>query len=153
MWFNVVKKEAAIVLYGEYRHNVDTKGRVFMPAKLREDLGNSFMLCRGIEGKRCLCIYSTEEWNRLDEKIRELPTMKASKVRRFLYAGAAKLDCDAQGRVLLPAPLREYAELKGEICILGMSTHLELWNSEAWAAESGDYTPESIGELVAELEF
>ena len=128
------------MLYGEYRHNVDTKGRVFMPAKLREDLGNSFMLCRGIEGKRCLCIYSTEEWNRLDEKIRELPTMKASKVRRFLYAGAAKLDCDAQGRVLLPAPLREYAELKGE-------------NSEAWAAESGDYTPESIGELVAELEF
>ena len=63
------------------------------------------------------------------------------------------IDCDAQGRVLLPAPLREYAELKGEICILGMSTHLELWNSEAWAAESGDYTPESIGELVAELEF
>ncbi len=141
------------MLYGEYRHNVDSKGRVFIPAKLREELGNSFMLCRGIEGKRCLCVYSAEEWARLDEKLRELPTMKAGKVRRFLYAGAACLDCDGQGRVLLPAGLRDYAELKGEISILGMSTHLELWNNELWAAESEEYTPESIGELVAELEF
>lgn len=141
------------MLYGEYKHSVDGKGRVFIPAKLREDLGNSFMLCRGIEGKRCLCVYSNEEWDNLDEKIRQLPTMKASKVRRFLYAGATKLDSDSQGRVLLPAGLREYACLQGEICILGMSTHLELWNSDAWAEENSEYTPESIGELVAELEF
>lgn len=141
------------MLFGEYRHSVDTKGRIFIPAKLREELGNGFVLCRGIEGKRCLCVYSAEEWKALDGKIRELPTMKAGKVRRFLYAGASDLECDSQGRVVLPANLREYAALEGEICILGMSTHLELWNREAWAEESGDYTPESIGELVAELEF
>ena len=141
------------MLFGEYRHTVDTKGRVFLPAKLRDELGTSFMLCRGIEGKRCLCIYSAEEWARLDETIRQLPTMKAGKVRRFLYAGAASLECDGQGRTLLPANLRDYAELQGEICILGMSTHLELWNADAWAEENADYTPESIGEIVAELEF
>lgn len=141
------------MLFGEYRHNVDGKGRVFLPAKLRDELGTGFMLCKGIEGKRCLCVYSSEEWDKLDEKIRELPTMKASKVRRFLYAGAASLECDGQGRVVLPANLREYAELSGEICILGMSTHLELWNCEAWSEENAEYTPENIGELVSELDF
>lgn len=149
----MVERKATAMLFGEYRHTVDGKGRIFIPAKLREDLGSSFVLCRGIEGKRCLCVYSADEWKRLDETIRELPTMKASKVRRFLYAGASDLECDAQGRVVLPANLREYAALEGEICILGMSTHLELWNSAAWAEENRDYTPESIGELVAELEF
>jgi MraZ protein len=149
----VVEKEAVFVLFGEYKHNVDGKGRVFIPAKLRETLGESFMLCKGIEGKRCLCIYPMDEWNKLDETIRQLPTVKASAVRHFLYAGAASLECDGQGRALLPASLREYAELTGEISILGMSTHLELWNNDAWSKENGEYSPEAIGEMVAELNF
>ncbi|MEG1886836.1 MAG: division/cell wall cluster transcriptional repressor MraZ [Oscillospiraceae bacterium] len=141
------------MLYGEYQHNIDKKGRIFIPAKLREELGDNFMLCRGIEGKRCLCIYSDDEWQNMDEKIRQLPTLKASKVRRFLYVGATKLECDAQGRVLLPQNLREYAGLDGESSILGMSTHLEIWNSEAWSTENEQYTPESIAEIMEGLDF
>ncbi len=141
------------MLFGEYKHNIDSKGRVFIPAKLRESLGETFVLCKGIEGKRCLCIYSEEEWQKLDTTIQSLPTMKASAVKHFLYAGAASLECDGQGRALLPLALREYANLVGEISILGMSTHLELWNKEAWTSENEQYTPEEIGEMVAELNF
>lgn len=141
------------MLFGEYKHSVDKKGRMFVPAKLREDLGDSFIISKGIEGKPCLCIYSNEEWAVLDEKIRQLPTMKASKVRRFLYAGANKIECDSQGRTLIPQNLREYANLESEATILGMSTHIEVWNTEMWIAESEKYTPESIAELVEELDF
>ena len=74
-----------IVLFGGYQHNIDKKGRVFIPAKLREELGSGFMICRGIYGKRCLCVYSAEEWDKLVEKIGTLPSTKSSAVKRFLY--------------------------------------------------------------------
>ena len=76
------------MLFGGYQHNIDKKGRVFIPAKLREELGTSFMICRGIYGKRCLCVYSSEQWERLVEKIGTLPSTKSSAVKRFLYDGA-----------------------------------------------------------------
>lgn len=141
------------MLYGEYEHTIDKKGRMFIPAKLREELGDTFMLCRGIEGKRCLCVYPIEDWQNLDEKIRQLPTMKASKVRRFLYVGATKLECDSQGRVLIPQNLREYSDLESDCSILGMSTHLEIWNKTLWTEENVQYTPESIAEIMNELDF
>ncbi len=140
------------MLYGEYKHTIDKKGRMFIPAKLRDDLGSSFVLCRGIDGNRCLCIYSEEEWKALDEKIRSFPTVKANRLQRFLYAGATKLECDAQGRVLIPQNLREYADLGDEAYVLGMSTRLEIWNKALWEAEAVLDTPESIGEIMAGLE-
>lgn len=140
------------MLYGEYKHTIDKKGRMFIPAKLREDLGASFILCRGIDGNRCLCIYSEEEWKQLDEKIRRFPTVKANRLQRFLYSGSTKLECDAQGRVLIPQNLREYADLGEEAYVLGMSTRLEIWNKELWEAEAVMDTPESIGEIMAGLE-
>ena len=76
------------MLFGGYQHNIDKKGRVFIPAELREELGTSFMICRGIYGKRCLCVYSSEQWERLVEKIGTLPSTKSSAVKRFLYDGA-----------------------------------------------------------------
>lgn len=141
------------MLYGEYKHTIDKKGRMFIPAKLRDDLGSSFVLCRGIDGNRCLCIYSETEWKQLDEKIRQLPTVKSSRLQRFLYAGAVKSECDAQGRVLIPQNLREYADLGDEAYVLGMSARLEIWNRERWEAESILDTPESIGEITAGLEL
>lgn len=141
------------MLYGEYQHSIDKKGRAFIPSKLREELGESFMICRGIDGKRCLCIYSLEEWNKLDEKIRLLPNTKAGAVKRFLYAGSTVLEPDAQGRVLIPANLREYANLETEAYILGMSTHLEVWNTSAWEKENEEFTPESIASIMEELNF
>ncbi len=141
------------MLLGEYKHSIDKKGRMFIPAKLREDLGESFVISKGIDQKPCLCIYSVDEWNELDEKIRRLPTMKAGKLRRFLYSGANKIECDAQGRALIPQNLREYADLTAEATILGMSNHLEIWNSDLWIRESEQYTSESIAEIVEELDF
>ena len=136
---------------GRYDQNMDAKGRVNIPSKFRSSLGETFIVATG-DGKYAT-IYPMDEWNKLDETIRQLPTVKASAVRHFLYAGAASLECDGQGRALLPASLREYAELSGEISILGMSTHLELWNNDSWAKENGEYSPEAIGEMVAELNF
>lgn len=141
------------MLCGEYQHSIDSKGRTFIPSKLREDLGVSFVISRAVDGKRCLCVYSLEEWDKLDQKIQMLPNTKASDVKRFLYSGSTKMECDSQGRVLIPLNLREFANLDGEAYILGMSNHLEIWNKEAWQKEFEKYTPESIGEIMEQLEF
>lgn len=141
------------MLYGGYNHNIDKKGRIAIPSKLRDELGSNFMICRGIYGKRCLCVYSNEQWEKLVEKIGELPSAKSSVVRRFLYDGAFNVEFDSQGRILVPASLREYAELEGEAHIIGMVTNLEIWNKEHWAEENEQYTPESIASIVEELDF
>lgn len=141
------------MLFGEYKHNVDKKGRIFIPAKLREELGNEFMICRGIYGKRCLNVYSFEEWNKLVEKIGTLPSAKSSEVKRFIYAGAFSAECDAQGRTVIPPSLREYAEINTDAEIIGMDTNLEVWNTELWAKENEHYTPESVGKIMEELNF
>ncbi len=141
------------MLFGGYQHNIDKKGRVFIPAKLREELGDSFMICRGIYGKRCLCVYSNDEWDKLVEKIGTLPSTKSSAVKRFLYDGAFNVEFDTQGRILIPAVLREYAELEGEAHIIGMDTNLEIWNTNLWAEENSKYTPESVAAIMEELNF
>ncbi|MBQ8203465.1 MAG: division/cell wall cluster transcriptional repressor MraZ [Clostridia bacterium] len=141
------------MLYGGYQHNIDKKGRIAIPAKLRDELGESFMICRGIYGKRCICVYSLAEWDKLVEKIGQLPSAKSSVVKRFLYDGAFNVEFDTQGRILIPAALREYALLETEAHITGMDTNLEIWNTELWATENEQYSPESIASIVEELEF
>lgn len=141
------------MLYGGYQHNIDKKGRVFIPSKLREELGNEFMICKGIFGKRCLCVYSLTEWDKLVEQIGTLPSTKSSGVKRFLYAGAFNVECDAQGRILIPPTLREYAGIQSEAQIIGMDTNLEIWNTDLWQQESETYTPESVASIMEELNF
>ena len=141
------------MLYGGYQHNIDKKGRLAIPAKLREQLGESFIICRGIYGKRCLCVYSLSQWERLVEKIGSLPNSKSSVVKRFLYDGALSVEFDTQGRILIPATLREYAKLEGEAHITGMDTNLEIWNIALWEEENAQYSPESIAQIVETLEF
>lgn len=141
------------MLYGGYDHNIDKKGRIAIPSKLRDEFGESFMICRGIYGKRCVCVYPTEQWEKLVQKIGELPAAKSSVVKRFLYDGAFNVEFDTQGRILIPSALREYANLETEAHIIGVDTNLEIWNTELWAAENAEYTPESIASIVEELEF
>ena len=141
------------MLFGGYQHNIDKKGRVFIPAKLRDELGESFMICRGIYGNRCLCVYSEEQWSKLVEKIGTLPSTKSSAVKRFLYDGAFNVEFDSQGRILIPPVLREYAQLEGEAHIIGMDSNLEIWNTELWNLENAQYTPESIASIMEELNF
>lgn len=141
------------MMFGGFQHTIDKKGRVFIPAKFREELGESFVISRGIYGKRCLCVYSTDEWDKLVEKIDTLPSTKASTVKRFLYDGTFSTECDTQGRVLIPNSLREYAELESDAHIIGMSSNLEIWNTELWEQENAQYTPESIASIMEELNF
>ena len=141
------------MLYGGYQHNIDKKGRMFIPAKLRDELGDEFMICRGIYGKRCLCVYSSQEWEKLVEKIGTLPSTKSSVVKRFLYDGAFNVECESQGRILSPQSLREYAQLENEAHIIGMDSNLEVWNTELWQAENQLYTPESVASIMEEMNF
>ena len=102
---------------GEYNHSVDAKGRLIVPSKFREQLGNEFVVTKGLDG--CLFVYSHEEWQRIEESLREKPltSKDARKFMRFFFAGAANCEVDKQGRILLPANLREYAEHMAELGI------------------------------------
>ena len=100
---------------GEYNHSVDAKGRLIVPSKFREQLGNEFVVTKGLDG--CLFVYSQEEWKRIEESLREKPltSKDARKFMRFFFAGAANCEVDKQGRILLPANLREYAGIDKEV--------------------------------------
>lgn len=151
----VLKLESEVVsmLYGGYDHSIDKKGRLAIPSKLRDELGDSFMVCRGIYGKRCICVYPKEQWEALVEKIGQLPASRSSVVKRFLYDGAFSVEFDTQGRILLPSSLREYAELENEAHIIGVDTNLEIWNKDIWNEENSKYTAETIASIVSELDF
>ena len=141
------------MLFGGFDHKIDKKGRVFIPSAFREELGESFIICRGIYGKRCLCIYSADEWKKLVEKIGTLPSARSSTVKRFLYDGAFNVEFDTQGRILVPPTLREYAGFDSEVHIIGMDTNLEIWDSSLWNEESQNNTLESIFSVMEELDF
>lgn len=141
------------MLFGGYDHKIDKKGRVFIPSAFREELGESFIICRGIYGKCCLCVYSKEQWELLVEKIGTLPSSKSSTVKRFLYDGAFNVEFDTQGRILVPPTLREYANFDAEVHIIGMDTNLEIWDKSNWNEENKSNTLESISSVMQELNF
>jgi MraZ protein len=117
---------------GEYRHALDDKGRLTLPARLREGLGQPFVATRGFEN--CLFLYPMAEWEALEARIRALPFNQAN-VRAFarlFFAGAAECRTDAQGRVLVPPQLREYARLEREAVILGVNNRVEVWSEPEW---------------------
>ena len=117
---------------GEYRHSLDDKGRLFIPAKLREALGKRFYISKGFD--RCLMIYDEERWNLFAEKLNAL-TMGQKKnrdIKRFFFSGADEFVCDKQGRVLLSATLREYAGISKDTVIVGVGDKAEIWSAEQW---------------------
>ena len=117
----VVEKEVKILFLGNFQHNIDKKGRVFIPSKFREELGEEFIISQDISGKRCLCVYSLAEWEKFVTKLDNLPNTKSSAVKRFLFANAFNVGFDTQGRILVPANLREYARLEEKADILGVN--------------------------------
>ena len=123
---------------GEYEHNVDAKGRLIMPAKLRDDIGDKFIITKGLDG--CLFGFSQKEWDNFEEKLKALPLAQknARNFVRFFLSGAVECDIDKQGRFLIPANLREHAELDKEIVIIGVGTRLEIWNRDKWQKYSND---------------
>ncbi|MFD2638175.1 division/cell wall cluster transcriptional repressor MraZ [Piscibacillus salipiscarius] len=124
---------------GEFQHNIDTKGRIIVPAKFRDGLGESFVLTRGLDN--CLFAYPQEEWRVLEEKLKKLPLTKkdARAFTRFFFSGAVECEIDKQGRINIPAPLRKFADLDKECIVIGVSNRIELWAKEKWT----DYVEES----------
>ena len=117
---------------GQYAHNIDAKGRLFIPAKLREELGQTFHVTIGLD--HCLSIYSNESWDAFMDKLRDLPYSKA-KALRVLSANAVDCEPDAQGRILIPAKLRQYADLQKEVVVIGSFGRAEIWSADRWARE------------------
>ena len=117
---------------GEYRHNIDPKGRIIIPAKFRELLGEVFILTRGLD--QCLFVFPTEEWKEIEEKIKALPLTKkdARAFARFFFSGATECEIDKQGRVNIPQPLLQYGNIEKECVIVGVSNRFEIWSKENW---------------------
>jgi MraZ protein len=122
---------------GEYQHALDSKGRLFIPVKLRDDLGERFIITRGLD--QCLFVYPPNEWSNLEQKLKDLPLSKgeARAFVRFFFAGATECELDKQGRVLVPPYLRAYAGIERETVILGVSNRVEIWNQATWEDYSG----------------
>ena len=123
---------------GEFQHNIDSKGRLIVPSKLREDLGNKFIVTRGMDG--CLFGYTLERWSQLEESVKEMPLTKkdARTFVRFFYSAATECEIDKQGRINLPLKLREFASIEKPCVIIGVSDRIEIWSEERWLAFSKD---------------
>lgn len=126
------------MLIGEYEHSLDAKGRLIMPAKLREDIGEKFIITKGLDG--CLFGFSQNEWTNFEEKLKTLPltNKNARDFVRFFLSGATECEIDKQGRFLIASNLREYAEMEKEVAIIGVGTRIEIWNKEKWKQYNSD---------------
>ena len=135
----------------QYNHTIDAKGRVIIPAKFREKLGESFVITKGLDG--CLYGYAKEEWNAFEEKLGTLPiTNKNSRqFTRFFLAGAAECELDKQGRILIPSVLREFAALDKDVVLVGVACKIEIWSKERWDAANEQYE-DNMDEIALNLE-
>ena len=138
-------------LNGRFEHTIDAKGRVFVPAKLRDKLGEGFVAAAVMD--HCVCLYSQEEWDKLVEGLSAMPLTKARRLQRHLSANAADVQVDAQGRILLPRHLLAYAALEKEALIIGAGNRAEIWNPTCFAEDVGTMTPEEAEAEFAALGF
>lgn len=136
---------------GEYQHSLDNKGRIFIPAKLRDELGDVFYITISMD--KCLCAYNSLNWQKLSDKVSEMPYVKQRRMRP-LFAHAARCELDSQGRALIPQNLREFAGLEKNVSVIGCNNHAEIWDSAAWnEVFSAETTPENFAAVMEELEF
>ena len=135
----------------EYNHTLDTKGRLIIPAKFRETLGEEFVISKGMDG--CLFVYAGDDWNAFEQKLTSLPLInkEARQFARFFLAGAATVEVDKQGRILIPAVLREYAGLKKDVVLAGVYNKVEIWDKERWDESQNDNDMEDIAEHMGDF--
>lgn len=134
--YQVEQEGLFAMLMGEFQHNIDAKGRLIVPAKLREDLGESFILTKGLDG--CLFGYPQEEWEKLEKKLNDMPLSKKESRTfvRYFYAGASEVEIDKQGRINIPQNLREHAAITKGCLVVGVSDRIEIWDEDRWQAFS-----------------
>lgn len=136
---------------GEYNHTVDEKGRLIIPNKLREELGNSFVVTKGLDG--CLSAYAAKDWNEMTEKIKTLhyTNPKARKLTAFMVGGACDAELDKQGRILLPQNLRTFAGLDKDVVLVGMVNRVDIWSKEKWDASCESLDLDDLAEGMEDL--
>ena len=135
---------------GEYLHTIDAKGRIILPVKFRDELGDNFVITKGLDN--CLFIYDQAEWEILSSKLKQLPLAKpeARAFVRFFFAGAMQLECDKQGRFLVPGNLREYAVLEKDVVLIGVSNRVEVWSKSTWEKYNEEISP-AVAEIAETL--
>jgi len=138
---------------GEYQHSLDSKNRITMPSKFREELGESFVMTKGMDD--CLFIYSMNEWKIVEDKLKSLPmtSKDARAFVRFFFAGASECEIDKQGRVLIPTNLKDYAKIEKDTVVIGVSTRIEIWSLDEWNRFNNDanISYEDVAEKMAQL--
>lgn len=138
---------------GEYQHSLDSKGRIIIPSKFRAELGEGFVMTKGLDN--CLFVYPKAEWSILEEKLKKLPLTNrdARAFVRFFFSGASECELDKQGRVLIPPNLRDHSKLEKEVVIIGVATRIEIWSKEEWDMYNNDdsLSYDNIAEKMAEL--
>ena len=135
----------------EYNHTVDAKGRLIIPSKFREILGDEFVISKGMDG--CLFVYANDDWNAFEQKLTSLPLInkEARQFARFFLAGAAQVEVDKQGRILLPASLRSFANLDKDVVLVGVGSRIEIWDKEKYEALSADENMDDIANAMEAL--
>ena len=139
------------MLIGEYEHSLDSKGRMILPAKIREDLGEKFIITKGLDG--CLFGFSESEWNNFEEKLKQLPltNKNARTFSRFFVAGATTCELDKQGRILVPQTLREFAGLEKDVVLTGNLNRIEVCSKEKWSENCNYDDMDSIAESMQDM--
>ncbi len=139
------------MLIGEYEHSLDSKNRIIMPSKFRDDIGEKFIVTKGLDG--CLFAYSLQEWQNFEEKLRSLPlsSKDARAFSRFFFAGATDCLLDKQGRFLIPSNLIEFAGLEKDLVIVGMNSRIEIWSKSKWEDVDEQISADEIAEKMEML--
>jgi len=146
----ILRKWGNHMFMGEYKHNVDIKGRMIVPAKFRDGLGDTFVVTRGLD--KCLFAYPLDEWKVIETKLKQLPLTKkdARAFTRFFFSGAVECEVDKQGRINIPQNLRNYAVLEKECVVIGVSERVEIWANENWE-QYVEESEESFAEIAENL--
>ena len=135
----------------EYNHTVDAKGRLIIPSKFREILGDEFVISKGMDG--CLFVYANDDWKAFEEKLTSLPLInkEARQFARFFLAGAAQVEVDKQGRILIPSVLREFADITKDAVLIGVGSRIEIWSKDRWEGTVTYQDMEDISKHMVEL--
>jgi MraZ protein len=140
---------------GEYQHTIDEKGRIIIPSKFRDSLGDTFVITRGLDA--CLFVYPMSEWNILEQKLKALPLMKsdARAFTRFFFSGATECELDKQGRANIPTNLNEHAKLEKDCIVIGVSNRVEIWSKSIWEdyARESEQSFNEIAEKLVDFNF
>jgi len=138
------------MLTGEFQHNMDAKGRVTIPSKFREHLGEKFFVCKGLD--KCLFVLSEQQWGALEEKMSAMPMAEGKAIQRF-FSSCIDVEVDKQGRILIPQNLRAFANLDKDVTVIGAAVRAEIWSTDSWNKYNAEQSEESIEKAMSLLGF